>query len=189
MLHLKLAADRSSVCPGHIESIDCMIPVDDNTVITGCGDGIIRIVSILPNKIIGVVSAQTEELPITSLSLSHDRKYLAAIVDSTVQFWNVSMLFEDDDENEEGEEEEDVVEEDGAIGEEDTAESVLEEDIGEDEVGEELTPSSDDDSDDEDDDDDDSSSSEEAAPAQRGMPSKRGGRRVNADKAAFFGDL
>lgn len=162
-----------------------MIPVDDNTVITGCGDGIIRIVSILPNKIIGVVSAQTEELPITSLSLSHDRKYLAAIVDTTVQFWNVSMLFDDDDDNEEGEEEEDVVEEDGVDGEEDTAEDILEEETGEDEVGEELTPSSDED----DSDDDDDSSSSEEAPVQRGMPSKRGGRRVNADKAAFFGDL
>lgn len=161
-----------------------MVPVDDNTVITGCGDGIIRIVSILPNKIIGVVSAQTEELPVTALALSHDKKYLSAIVDSTVQFWNVSMLYDDDDENEEGEEE-DVVEEDGvaSFGEDD-GEEVQEEENGEDE-GEELTPSSEED---DSDDSDDSSSSEEAPAHQRGMPQKKGGR-GNSQAASFFGDL
>lgn len=160
-----------------------MIPVDENTIITGCGDGIIRIVSILPNKIIGVVSAQTEELPITAMSLSHDRKYLAAIVDSTVQFWNVSMLFDDDDENEEGEEEEDVVEEEtvGVEGDEEEGEEVQEDGV---EEAEELSSSSEDDSSDDADDD----SSSEEAPAVRGMP-KMAARGKNARSASFFNDL
>jgi WD40 repeat protein len=167
--------DRSSVCPGHLESIDCMLPVDDNTVITGCGDGIIRIVSILPNKILGVISAQSEELPITAMSLSHDKKYLAACVDTSVQFWNVSMIFDDDGENEEGaeEEEDQVVEEEGG---EDDVVGDEEEEEGEIDLEAELTPSS------ESDDDSDSDSSE--APVQ----SKFFGKKGKQSKAASFYD-
>jgi WD40 repeat protein len=172
--------DRSSVCSGHIESVDCIVPVDENTVITGCGDGIIRIVSILPNKILGVISAQGEELGISALSLSHDKKYLTACVDTSIQFWNVSILFDDDGEKEEGVEEEDqVVEENGEDG------------IEEDEEGElsfDLTPTSESDSSDDSGSDSDSNA---------GIPNKFAGlqqppakkKHFDSAKAAFFGDL
>jgi len=181
-------ADRSSVCPGHLESVDCIVPVDDNTIITGCGDGIIRIVSILPNKILGVISAQSEELPITSLAVSHDKTYLAACVDTTVQFWNVSMLYNDDEENEPGVEEEDLVEE---AGEDEVLEGVGNEDGEEEEEGEisfdeELTPSIEDSSEDE---EEDSSSSSESSPRKPTPQFGKKGKRIDPEKVAFFEDL
>lgn len=170
-------ADRSSVCPGHFESVDCMVPVDENTIITGCDDGIIRIVSILPNKILGVISAQGEEIGISNLSLSHDRKYLTACVDTSVHFWNVSILFDDDGEPEAGIEEEDqVVEEDGEDGFIDEEEA---------ETSFELTPTSESESG-----SDSASDSEEQdkkfAALQKTLPKKK---HFDADKAAFFDDL
>lgn len=40
---------------GHPASIDTMIKYDEDTVITGCEDGLIRAVSVLPNKIISIL--------------------------------------------------------------------------------------------------------------------------------------
>lgn len=45
---------------GHPNSIDCMIKFDEDTVITGGEDGLIRAVSVLPNKIVAVLSDPTE---------------------------------------------------------------------------------------------------------------------------------
>ena len=41
--------------PGHPESVDCMLKIDESTLLTGSSDGLIRVVSIQPNKILGVV--------------------------------------------------------------------------------------------------------------------------------------
>ena len=40
---------------GHPGSIDSMIFYDEDTIITGCEDGLIRAVSVLPNKIISIL--------------------------------------------------------------------------------------------------------------------------------------
>ena len=40
---------------GHPNCIDCMIKYDEDLVITGGEDGLIRAVSILPNKIVGIL--------------------------------------------------------------------------------------------------------------------------------------
>lgn len=40
---------------GHPGSIDTMICYDDDIIITGCEDGLIRAVSVLPNKIIAIL--------------------------------------------------------------------------------------------------------------------------------------
>jgi hypothetical protein len=39
----------------HPGAIDTMIKFDDDTVITGCEDGLIRAVSILPNRVIAIL--------------------------------------------------------------------------------------------------------------------------------------
>ncbi len=58
--------------PGHPESVDALIVWDDSTLLTGSSDGMIRVVNILPNKLLGVVGAH-EDMPIESLALSYDR--------------------------------------------------------------------------------------------------------------------
>ena len=40
---------------GHPGSIDSMIFYDEDTIITGCEDGLVRAVSVLPNKIISIL--------------------------------------------------------------------------------------------------------------------------------------
>ena len=40
---------------GHPNSIECMVKYDENTVITGGEDGLIRAVSVLPNRILAIL--------------------------------------------------------------------------------------------------------------------------------------
>ena len=46
---------------GHPGSIDTMIKYDEDLVITGSEDGLIRAVSVLPNKIIAILSDPTDQ--------------------------------------------------------------------------------------------------------------------------------
>jgi WD40 repeat protein len=41
---------------GHPNSIDCIAKFDEDTIITGCEDGLVRAVSILPNRILAIIS-------------------------------------------------------------------------------------------------------------------------------------
>ena len=66
---------------GHPNSICCMVKYDEDTLITGGEDGLIRVVSVLPNRIIAIVGDaldQDEGFHIQSLSLSHDKKLIAS---------------------------------------------------------------------------------------------------------------
>ena len=61
---------------GHPNSIDTMIKYDEDTVITGSEDGLIRAVSVLPNKIIAILSDpdhDEEVFHIQRVTLSHDK--------------------------------------------------------------------------------------------------------------------
>ena len=65
---------------GHPNSICCMVKYDEDTLITGGEDGLIRVVSVLPNRIIAIVGDaldQDEGFHIQSLSLIHDKKLIA----------------------------------------------------------------------------------------------------------------
>ena len=46
---------------GHPNSIDTMIKYDEDTLITGGEDGLIRVVSVLPNKIIAILGDPTDQ--------------------------------------------------------------------------------------------------------------------------------
>ncbi|XP_072256786.1 WD repeat-containing protein 55 [Pyxicephalus adspersus] len=74
------------------ESIDCMIPINDNIVCTGSMDGVIRAINILPNRVIGTVGQHPGE-PIEQLAKSHDGKYLGSCGhDQKVKFWDISSI-------------------------------------------------------------------------------------------------
>ncbi|KAG0231243.1 WD domain repeat-containing protein 55 [Actinomortierella wolfii] len=92
---------------GHPNSIDTICKIDEDTVVTGSSDGLIRVIDILPNKFQGVVG-EHEDYPIECLRLSHDRTYLASSShDDTVRFWDVRYLTTErgeDDEDDDSEE-------------------------------------------------------------------------------------
>ena len=82
---------------GHPGSIDTMIHYDDDIIITGCEDGLIRAVSVLPNKIIAILGdpldSGEEVFHIQKVSLSHDKNLLASCtLDDMVKIIDVSNL-------------------------------------------------------------------------------------------------
>lgn len=78
--------------PGHSSSIDCCVPVTEHVVCTGCIDGTIRAVHMLPNRFLGIVGDH-EELPVESMTVSFDSRYLASCaLEDKIRFWGVEHL-------------------------------------------------------------------------------------------------
>ena len=63
---------EAHVCAGHPSSVDALVAFDEDTVLTGSQDGLIRVISILPNRMLGVVG-EHGEFPVETLALSQDR--------------------------------------------------------------------------------------------------------------------
>ncbi|XP_072170807.1 WD repeat-containing protein 55-like isoform X2 [Diadema setosum] len=78
--------------PGHHSSIDCCVPVTDNILCTGCIDGTIRAVHVLPNRFLGIVGDHND-LPVESMAVSFDSAYLASCaLEEKIRFWGVEHL-------------------------------------------------------------------------------------------------
>ncbi|KAI9024287.1 WD40-repeat-containing domain protein [Phycomyces nitens] len=87
---------------GHPHSIDAICKIDEDTICTGSSDGMIRVVSILPNAFHGVIGDHGQDMPIEHIELTHDKKYLISCGhDESLRFWNVGYLFDEDEEEEE----------------------------------------------------------------------------------------
>ncbi|GAB4816296.1 hypothetical protein N2152v2_003342 [Parachlorella kessleri] len=101
--------DCSDRFPGHPSSVDAILKYDEDSVLTGSSDGLIRLVSLQPNKMLGVIGEHAD-FPIERLALSSDRAFLAsASHDNSVKLWDLRALEEgEDEEGEEGEEQEGV---------------------------------------------------------------------------------
>ena len=74
-----------------------MVKYDEDILITGCEDGQIRAVSVLPNEIIAILGEPLEPgeevFGIQKVALSHDRKLLASCtLDNMVKIIDVSHL-------------------------------------------------------------------------------------------------
>lgn len=54
--------------------MDCVLKLDEDTVITGSGDGVIRVLSVQPHALLGVLGEQQQEGGCERLALSHDRR-------------------------------------------------------------------------------------------------------------------
>ena len=106
--------DVSDRFPGHPNSIDALLKVDEDTLLTGSGDGLIRIVNIQPDKLLGVLGVHNG-FPVEALRYSSNREYVASLShDALIRMWDGSLLRDDDsddeDNNDEEKEEDDAVE-------------------------------------------------------------------------------
>ncbi|KAJ7556750.1 hypothetical protein O6H91_05G096700 [Diphasiastrum complanatum] len=80
---------------GHPHSVEALLKVDEDTILTGSSDGIIRVVSILPNKMIGLIGEHSE-FPVERLAFSHDRAILGSVShDNSLKLWDVRYLIDD----------------------------------------------------------------------------------------------
>jgi WD40 repeat protein len=61
---------------GHPSSVSSIVAIDDDTVCTSSSDGIIRICSVQPNKLLGIIG-QHARYPVEQLRLSRDKRILA----------------------------------------------------------------------------------------------------------------
>jgi len=88
---------HSDQYPGHPDGINCLLPVTDNVVITGCEDGHLRAVHLYPHRFLGVVGHHEDQFPIEKLDVNSSGEYIASLShDNRVKFWNVSYLEEMD---------------------------------------------------------------------------------------------
>jgi WD40 repeat protein len=91
--------------PGHPETLDCMVKIDESTILTGSSDGLIRVVAIQPNKILGVVGDH-DQFPVEGMCRNHTERILASYAhDNLVRFWDVSMFVDDAENGKDGEDE------------------------------------------------------------------------------------
>ena len=85
--------DLSDRIPGHPQSVQTMIKYDEDTMLTGSSDGIIRIVGLHPNKLLGMIGEHEEDFPIEKISLSRDRNLVGSIShDDCIKFWDVRAM-------------------------------------------------------------------------------------------------
>eukprot|EP00904_Undaria_pinnatifida_P000792 jgi/Undpi1/10713/HiC_scaffold_29.g13161.m1 len=95
--------DRSSRFRGHPHSVDTLLKLDEDTVLTGSSDGIIRVVSIQPDKFLGLLGDH-EDFPVESIKFSRDKTWIGSVShDDKIRFWHAEYLFEEDDDDEEEE--------------------------------------------------------------------------------------
>lgn len=97
--------DCSDRFPGHPESVTSLLKYDEDTMLTASSDGLIRVLSLQPNKMLGVLG-EHGDFDVERLAATADLALLAsASHDSTVKLWDLHQLAdEEDDDNDDNEE-------------------------------------------------------------------------------------
>ncbi|KAJ3101162.1 WD domain repeat-containing protein 55 [Phlyctochytrium planicorne] len=80
--------------PGHPSSIDAICRIDDHTIATGAGDGLIRMIGVFPNRLVRVLGDHGES-GIERLRLGPSGDVIASSAhDNTVRFWGTEEVDE-----------------------------------------------------------------------------------------------
>jgi len=89
--------DQNDRFMGHPESVDALLKLDEDTLITGSSDGLVRVVEIQPNKLLGVLGNH-DGFPVEDLQFSRDKRVIGSLShDETVRMWDVGDLLEGDE--------------------------------------------------------------------------------------------
>ncbi|XP_057958822.1 WD repeat-containing protein 55 isoform X2 [Malania oleifera] len=80
-----------NLCPN---SVDALLKLDEDNVITGAENGLISLVGILPNRIVQPI-AEHSEYPVERLAFSHDKKFLGSIShDQMLKLWDLDDILQ-----------------------------------------------------------------------------------------------
>ncbi|KAK8577894.1 hypothetical protein V6N13_076570 [Hibiscus sabdariffa] len=75
-------------------SVEAMLKLDEDRLITGTENGLISLVGILPNRIIQPI-AEHSEYPVEGLAFSHDRRFLGSIShDQMLKLWDLNDILQ-----------------------------------------------------------------------------------------------
>ena len=146
---------------GHPETVECFHSIDESTMLSGSSDGIIRVLSILPNKILGVLGDHGSN-SVEGMCSSRDSCILGSYgLDHVVRFWDLSVFQGNSSDNNDGNDDDDDDDNDSDEGIQMDTKGEMNEDDDDEEDGkvvsrwnEDEELSSDSDMDDDDDDDD-----------------------------------
>lgn len=119
--------DPSDRFPGHPESVDALAAVDGDTLLTGSSDGLIRVIGLLPNRLLGVLGVHGDDgSPVERLAVGGNGggegacPGLRALASSghgeCVRLWDLGCFFEEDDDEEGEDGEEDKERQEAAAG-------------------------------------------------------------------------
>jgi len=129
--------DISDRFPGHPSSVDALLKVDENTVLTGSSDGLIRVVQLHPDKFLGILNESADarmssksgpELagndqdnshghggyPVEKLEYNSNKDVVGSVShDNYVRLWDARILKDDnnDDDDDDDDDEEELSEE------------------------------------------------------------------------------
>jgi WD40 repeat protein len=175
--------DVSDRFPGHPSSIDALLKVDEDTVLTGASDGIIRLVQLHPDKLLGVLG-EHDGYPVEKLQFNSDRTHVGSVShDNFIRLWDARVLQDDNGNDDDDEEEED--QEDELADEEDQKMPAIS-------TKETLKHESDDDWDDVDDSGSDCDGGSEDATSDSDedeTANDRRSKRLKSENEKFFDDL
>lgn len=88
--------------PGHPDQVDAVVAFDQDTIITGCNDGMIRVLALQPNRFLHVVGVHPGELGVEGLALGPGKRLLASVSqDEEAYVWSLDALHDDEDQGEE----------------------------------------------------------------------------------------
>ena len=183
-------ADISDRFPGHPQSIDALLKIDEDTVLTGSSDGLVRAVQLLPNALLGVLGGH-DGFPVEGLGWSAGRKMVGSISHGeNIRLWDASLLNEDD--GDDGEDEDEAEEEMNEVKAETKSKKGVAVKSSNDEDDEDDWEDMDEDDDDDcpsEMDSDDSDSDDESDGGGGGGKSKKRDKIFKTENEEFFSDL
>jgi len=86
---LQVSDDRIS---GHPESVESIAKMDEDTIITGCEDGLIRAIGVHPNKILSTPYRMGEGQSIQRVAISGDKGLGGVISENTISFFDLRSV-------------------------------------------------------------------------------------------------
>lgn len=95
--------DVSDRFPGHPSSVETLVKIDEDTLLTGSSDGLIRVVTIHPDKFLGVLGDNHEGFPIEKLQFNANRNFVGSVThDNIIRLFDAQILRDEegDDDNE-----------------------------------------------------------------------------------------